>query len=356
MDTPRNLAIAVLALLLAGCASSGQPSATDVMVEFEAQKSLAYHPRVTARWPIRIPKLPPTQLLIVRLPGQSPLLGAFETTDNTVTFTPRFPLLANQRYEAAVLPDGPKVSYTTPASTGSAPRIIAIHPTTDALPANHLKFYLQFSEPMEQGGITRHFKLLDANGREVPEPFRDTELWSNDGRRLTLWFHPGRQKTGVNLNVDLGPVLMEDVRYTLVIDDSWKSQAGRPLGITVKKPFRALAADRSQPDPKQWQLTTPQTGTREPLTLRFNEPLDWALLHTQLTVENVSGKSTVINSEREWRFTPNSPWKHGRHQLLVGWELEDLAGNNLKSLFEVDLRKAPATGLDHPKRVPFFVN
>ncbi|SVE50906.1 uncharacterized protein METZ01_LOCUS503760, partial [marine metagenome] len=45
-----------------------------------------------------------------------------------------------------------------------------------------------------------------------------------------------------------------------------------------------------------------------------------------------------------------------KHQLLVGWELEDLAGNNLKSLFEVDLRKAPATGQNQPQRVPFFTN
>ena len=353
VDTPRNPAIAALALLFLGCVSPCDPGVT---VKFEAHGGSTNNPRVIANWPNLKPQLSPEQLLVVRLPGQSPLLGAYETSDNTVTFVPRFPLLANQRYEAAVLPDGPKVLHTTPAPTHSTPRLVAIHPTTDALPANHLKFYLHFSEPMEQGGIARHFKLLDANGREVPKPFRDTELWSNDGRRLTLWFHPGRQKTGVNLNVDLGPVLTKDIRYTLVIDDSWKSQAGRPLGITVKKTFRALAADRSQPDPKQWQLTTPRAGTRESLTLRFNEPLDWALLHTQLTVENIAGKSAVTNSEREWRFTPNSPWKRGRHQLLVGWELEDLAGNNLKSLFEVDLKKAPATGQDHPKRIPFFVN
>ena len=187
MDTPRNLAVAVLALLLAGCASSGQPSATDVMVEFEAQNSSAYRPRVTARWPTRRPKLSPTQLLVVRLPGQSPLLGAFETTDNTVTFIPRFPLLANQRYEAAVLPDGPKVSHTTPAPTGSAPRIIAIHPTTDALPANHLKFYIVFSEPMQPGEIWNYFQLLDlGNNRPVPRPFRHSELWTRDGKTLTL--------------------------------------------------------------------------------------------------------------------------------------------------------------------------
>ncbi len=356
MHTTRNLAIAVLALLLAGCASGGRSPAPDVTVSFEALAGSANHPRVIAHWTIRKPQLPPKQLLAVQLPGQSSLLGTFEATDNTVIFTPSFPLLAGHRYEAKVLPDGPTVSYTTPSSPDTAPRIISIHPTTDALPANHLKFYLQFSEPMEQGEITRHFKLLDANGRDVPEPFRDTELWSNDGRLLTLWFHPGRQKTGVNLNVDLGPILMKDGQYTLVIDGSWKSQAGWPLGRTVKKPFRVIAADRSQPDPAQWQLTAPRADTREPLTLRFNEPLDWALLLTQLTVENVAGKSAVTDSEREWRFTPNSLWQRGKHQLLVNWELEDLAGNNLKSLFEVDLRKANATGRDQPQRVPFFTN
>lgn len=356
MDIPKNQALALLALLLTGCATSTQPSATDVKIEFKEQYSLPDRTHVTARWPIRKPKLPPAQLLVVRIPRQSPLLGTYESTVNTVTFIPRFPLLANQRYEAAVLPDGPKTSHTTPGSTDSAPRITSIHPTVDTLPANHLKFYLHFSEPMEQGEIIRHFKLLDANGRKVSEPFRDTELWSNDGRRLTLWFHPGRQKTDVNLNIDLGPVLTEGGRYTLVIDGNWKSQAGQSLGITVKKPFRALAADRSQPDPMQWQLTAPRTGTREPLKLRFNEPLDWALLHTQLTVENVAGRLAVSNSEREWHFTPNSPWKQGKYQLLVGWELEDLAGNNIKSLFEIDLKKAPPIGQDHPKRLPFFVN
>ena len=84
MDIPKNQALALLALLLTGCATSTQPSATDVKIEFKEQYSLPNRTHVTARWPIRKPKLPPAQLLVVRIPRQSPLLGTYESTGNTV--------------------------------------------------------------------------------------------------------------------------------------------------------------------------------------------------------------------------------------------------------------------------------
>src|SRR4051812_2774418 len=93
------------------------------------------------------------------------------------------------------------------AAFGEAPRLEAIYPSGALLPANHLKFYLHFSAPMREGVFLDYCRLLDEHGAPVAEPFRETELWSDDHRRLTLWLHPGRQKTGVNLNDDFGPVL-----------------------------------------------------------------------------------------------------------------------------------------------------
>src|SRR6186713_2761613 len=84
------------------------------------------------------------------------------------------------------------------ADTPAAPRVDAVYPSAATLPANHLKFYIHFSAPMRQGVFLDHCKLLDDHGRMImTEPFRETELWSEDGKRLTLWLHPGRQKTGV---------------------------------------------------------------------------------------------------------------------------------------------------------------
>lgn len=333
-------AAVILAVLLTGCV-------TEVKFDFDPD-------RVTAQWPDERPDRPPGELLIVSFPGQSALLGRHQVSRKTVTFIPAFPLLAGERYQAQVPGQSP-VLFSIPSVDAPAPRLTGIHPTTDVLPANHLKFYLHFSESMEQGNIFRHFKLSDDSGQAVPEPFRETELWSADEKRLTLWLHPGRQKTGVNLNRDLGPVLNPGQTYTLTISGRWKSQAGKPLGANHTKTFRALPPDRTQPDPAQWQLVPPPANTRTPLILQLNEPLDWALLQNQITVENIPGQTQVTRAEREWRFVPDAPWPPGEHRLLIGWELEDLAGNNLERPFEVDLQNAPPHGLAQPRRVQFFV-
>ena len=57
------------------------------------------------------------------------------------------------------------------AAVGALPEV-RIYPTAETLPANHLKFYLHFSEPMRQGVFLEHCRLLDDEGRPVPEPFR----------------------------------------------------------------------------------------------------------------------------------------------------------------------------------------
>src|SRR3954466_7112132 len=66
-------------------------------------------------------------------------------------------------------------------------RLEAIYPSGDAVPANHLKFYLHFSAPMREGVFLNYCRLLDEHGAEIAEPFRETELWSEDHQRLTLW-------------------------------------------------------------------------------------------------------------------------------------------------------------------------
>ena len=55
-----------------------------------------------------------------------------------------------------------------PKQVGVAP--VAVYPTAETLPANHLKFYLVFPEPMREGIFLNHCRLLDARGREVLEP------------------------------------------------------------------------------------------------------------------------------------------------------------------------------------------
>src|SRR4051812_21952763 len=171
-----------------------------------------------------------------------------------------------------------------------APRVEAVYPSASTLPANHLKFYLHFSVPMRQGVFLDHCKLLDDRGRVViAEPFRETELWSEDGRRLTLWLHPGRQKTGVNLNTDFGPVLAPGLRYTLVISGAWPSADGVPCRHDTEKTFFTGPRETRQVDSKLWKLQAPAAGSKQPVEIRFPTPMDHALLMRFLEVASDDG-------------------------------------------------------------------
>ncbi|MCH8829171.1 MAG: hypothetical protein IID45_06295, partial [Planctomycetes bacterium] len=235
--------------------------------------------------------------------------------------------------------------YRVPVQKASPPRILAIYPSGDRLPANHLKFYLRFSEPMRQEDVFRYFHLENlTTGKRVLRPFRHTELWSHDGLRFTLWFHPGRQKPGVNLNVELGPILIKGNRYRLVVSAAWNSEKGVPLGDVVQKTFTAADMDDIQPAVSNWSLNSPKAGTREPLVCRFPQPLDWALLHSELRIEQSSGERMpgrieVGKDERTWSFHPAAAWQPGRYRLMVNSLLEDLAGNSIERKFNVDLSK-----------------
>ena len=299
--------------------------------------------------------------LIVRPLQGDPLLGQIQKTHAGLTFTPQFPFLAGQTYEAVFIgADGRQSAavHTFPIEA-KAPELLEVFPSGDTVPANHLKFYLHFSERMAQGNIFRHFRLIDlATGKPIEEPFRETELWSEDGKRLTLWLHPGRQKTGVNLNVDLGPVLEPRQRYALEIAPDWESEAGMALAQAERKVFTAEPVDHTQPEPRHWTVSAPQAGSRRPLILTFEAPLDWALLHTMLTVldardEGVRGTLKVTRHETQWRFVPDRPWSAGIHRVRIGWELEDLAGNNLLRLFEVNLEQPQAPAFAGPRYLEF---
>jgi len=301
--------------------------------------------------------------LIVRTKEGKALLGNIIHTKGQLHFTPKFPFLAGQTYEASFTDSSGRCVTTshTYKAKSSTPYLTTLFPSGDTVPANHLKFYLQFSERMQHGNIFRHFKLIDlTSGKAVEEPFRETELWSADGKQLTLWLHPGRQKTGVNLNTDLGPILEPSRHYALEISSTWKSESGVALKQTIRKTFKTSGADRSQPDLSQWRLIPPVHQSKKPLIVKFKNPLDWALLQTMLSVldehgNEVAGEIKIGKQETQWGFVPTSPWTHGKYRLKIHWELEDLAGNNLKRLFEVNLDTDPSLTLTGPRYIKFEI-
>ena len=114
-------------------------------------------------------------------------------------------------------------------------------------------------------------------------------------------------------------------------------------------------------DYRQWKLSPPAAGSREPLVVRFSQPLDRALLEWTITVEYGAGKSvagevTVTDEERQWEFRPNQAWQAGQYSLVADTTLEDSAGNNLRRPFEVDVfEKIDATSAPEVVRIEFAI-
>jgi len=367
-----NAAIGILTLLTLGTdssplriESSNGGRVVTVVADFEeGQLPTQTSPQLTARQGEAI--------LTFRLVDENgelgaPIFGEYRRAGSQIRFKPRYRLIPQYDYRATIhTTDGQSVilNYRVPKRPASTPASVEkLFPSSSVLPANHLKFYIYFSKPMREGrAIFDRIHLFNEDGTKVPDPWRRTELWTEDTRRLTLWIHPGRIKTGVNLREELGPVLQQHRRYTLVISPNMQDADGQRLGRRFAKGFETTIADRKCPQPHQWRLHLPLIATRQQLEVKFEESLDHALSQRFLEVRDskrqlVAGQINVGELEACWSFVPNAPWANEEYRLVVNPLLEDLAGNTPNRIFDTDLTataQSPSVLIlpFHPRKSP----
>jgi hypothetical protein len=221
--------------------------------------------------------------------------------------------------------------------------LVAVYPSVSSLPENLLKFYLHFSQPMTWGTYYQYIHLLRKDGTEIEAPFLqlDEELWDPSGKRMTILIDPGRIKSGLVPRDEVGPALESGKEFQLLIDSRWPDAEGLPLVEGFVKSFRVTDPDVLRPTMSTWSLDLPKANTNEPFELAFPEPLDHALLQRVVWVADhegmeIEGEVRIDLGETRWRFFPSKNWRAGIYQLCAENSLEDLAGNSLGRLFEVD--------------------
>ena len=132
------------------------------------------------------------------------------------------------------------------------------------------------------------------------------------------------------------------------MDKDWKDKFGNPIRDGKAFRFAVGNADRQKPIPRLWELREPSNGSSEPLVLQFDEVLDYALLQHTITIWNqqnqsIKGRVEIVQKQKEWHFYPDLPWASGEYRIMIDSKLEDLAGNNLNRLFDVDLQAQDQT-------------
>lgn len=279
------------------------------------------------------------------------MAGTYTLTATGVRFDPQFPLVPGREYVAIVhdLPNGRPALHTLSLPKpppGPRAALTAVYPSANRLPENTLRLYLHFSGEVARGDVYRHLKLVRDDGVEVKDPFLELgeELWSNDGTRLTVLFHPGRVKRNLVPREQEGPILEEGRSYTLSVSGKWEDTEGRPIVAAVKKTFSVGPPDDQPVDLEDWAIMAPRANSDSPLIVKLAKPLDHGLLNRTLSVidaagNDVPGELTVGGGERVVTFAPAKPWGKGEYRLRAESRLEDVCGNRVGEPFEVDVFK-----------------
>jgi hypothetical protein len=158
------------------------------------------------------------------------------------------------------------VAALGPARAESQPRagvptVVLVQPSGSTVPANLLRFSIRFAAPVD-GRVLPKLALSRAGGERIDAPFLEQELWSADGRVLTVLMHPGRVKQGLIAREERGPILSEGDDLTLTLD-------GQPI-----KRWRAGPGDDRGPAPSAWTLLPVRIATRQPLVVVLDAPID----------------------------------------------------------------------------------
>lgn len=317
--------------LLAALIASPLSLAAEISAQFDADTGAV---RVTGlESPYLNELLTSPEGIILRVAGTSSARGTpFEVSDSAglLVITPRFALRLGTKYELTL--DSETLPIVLPAPNAPSPKLVGISPSQGLIPANTLRMYLEFSEPMARGQIRDAVRLLDADGSEVPSPFLTLgpELWDGSQTRITLLFDPGRIKQGVGPNAAVGPPLVAGESYRLVVDDSMQSAAGEVLGSDVAVSFKVGAAVRTPIDPTEWQVLIPPAGTQAPLNVAFDRIIDTGAVRRLITLRDADGHQMQGHIETDgggWSLMPEGAWPPGDYTLVIDPELEDISGN-----------------------------
>lgn len=225
------------------------------------------------------------------------------------------------------LPCGLALAVTLQAAQAGQPppKVVLVQPSAAEVPANLLRLSIVFAAPVE-GAVLPRIALAHAEGSALQEPFLSQELWSPDGKILTLLLHPGRVKTGLMAREQWGPILRTGDDVILKLD-------GRPI-----KRWHVGPGDTNGPVPTAWKLSSVRPASRQPLVVAFDGPIDGRDADDLVVVDAsdslVDGHAELRNGEVAWAFTPDQAWRAGEYRLIVHGTLEDPCGNRLDGHFE----------------------
>jgi hypothetical protein len=282
----------------------------------------------------------------VAAPGLPPMAGRLERDGTDWCFVPRFAFLDGTSYTVVTGQTVAAVLVRARPERPAVTEVAGIRPTAAVVPVNLLRLYVWFSAPMSEGYAAGQVRLARDDGSTIPAALlpNEHELWDASRRRLTVLLDPARIKRGLPAHRESGYPLRPGEPFHLIVADGFRDAQGLPLRGSARRRYEVGGEERRHVDPAHWVLAAPAAGSREPLTVTFDRPLDHGLLARCLHVRGadgarVDGTAQAGPGEQSWQLVPSLAWESGLHQLTVDPVLEDLAGNSVTRVFDRDLTR-----------------
>jgi hypothetical protein len=169
--------------------------------------------------------------------------------------------------------------------------------------------------------------LLAADGTVIPDAFLilNEELWSPDGRRLTVPMEPGRIKHGMGPASTHAPALIPHKSYRLEVSTG---------GQVLTKAFGVLSPIMEPLLEKHWRVARPAVGSRGTLEVTFDRVMDDAIVADEIEVQRSDGArfdgiQSLTMDGRKLVFHPTDRWDDSDYRLVLSRRLEDVCGNRL---------------------------
>ena len=268
------------------------------------------------------------------------ILGKTVVTEDGLSFYPWVPF--QREVEYTIDWNGETKNFSIPREEKyKVLKVIAVHPSSETIPSNTLKWYIQFSRRVNPTNIYNHIRLVDASGNEVERAILHLSppLLSEDGKTLTLWMEPGRQKRDLGPNERLGEVMQPNQSYILKVAATLKDDNGLNLKTGIQHHFKTTVPDRISPNAEQWNIKLPSRNSKGALKIFFGENLDYGSLHESFAIFTTNGEELMGSFEYQDSridFYPATTWKAGTYKLKFSKRIEDVSGNNLERLFDRD--------------------
>lgn len=268
----------------------------------------------------------------------SPVLGTYQRSASTYSFTPIVPFTDGNKYTLWLNEE--TLHYFTVGVPDNYDYLTVdkLFPSSQHIPANIIQWHLIFNKSVQSNDVYDHIFITDNKGDTIDQAIYHLDFPFFDDQNTQLTIHSEPYKKTGQMSQETG--FMIGQTYTIHITNGLTDEKGIPMKESWSSNFSITDPDLSILQVNNWKVVNPIVNTLLPLEIQTGDLLDLVStlhnieIYNRETLEKVNGILSLENEESEIVFTPHLPWVKGEYEIRIYDLISDVAGNKYDKLFD----------------------